>query len=334
MNRKIKVALVGCGVIAPNHINALLTLDNIEIVALCDIVREKAVAIAESTNLSNVKIYTDYDKMLHEEKELRSVHITTPHYLHVDMAIKALSLGINVFLEKPMCIANEDIDKLIYAESQSTASLCVCFQNRFTTSVLEAKRIIDADGGAKCGFMTVVWQRDEKYYKSSPWRGRYATEGGGVMINQAIHSLDLLTFFLGKPTTLYATRANHHLKGIIEVEDTCEGLINFEGGGRATFYATTASLCDDTTSICIASENHKIFVNSPKLIVDGEQITFPDDSEFFGKKCYGNGHARLIKLYYEALLTGGKMPVTIEDAQYATRIINAAYKSADMETII
>lgn len=334
MKCKIKVALVGCGVIAPNHINALLSINNIEIVALCDIEKEKAEALASQFSLNSVKIYTDYEKMLKEETDLTSIHIATPHYLHTDMAIMALEMGINVFLEKPMCIPNEDIERLKRAESQSCGKICVCFQNRFTSAVIEAMRIASEDGGAVAGFATIVWQRDEKYYRSANWRGKYATEGGGVMINQAIHTLDLLTLFLGKPKSLIATKSNRHLRNIIEVEDTCEGQILFEGGGRAIFYATTASPCSDTTNICFTTKNHKIVINLPRLIVDDEEISFPDDEKFIGKRCYGNGHAKLIKLYYEALLKGDKMPVTVTDAEYATRIINAAYKSCDMETTI
>ncbi len=334
MKSKMNVALVGCGVIAPNHINALLSLDSVKIVALCDIDTKKAYALAESFSISDVKIYSDYYKMLCEEKDLTSIHIATPHYLHADMAIEALRLDINVFLEKPMCISNEDIERLKEAESASAASLCVCFQNRFTNAVIEAKRITDADGGARNGYMTVIWKRDEAYYRSAEWRGRYSTEGGGVMINQAIHSLDLLTYFLGKPLSVTATKSNRHLKNIIEVEDTCEGYITFEGGGRALFYATTAAPSFDTTGIFLESENHRIEIKLPRLCVDGADITFEDDSAFIGKRCYGNGHARLIKLYYEAIESNSRMPVTISDAEYATRIINAAYKSDNMETII
>ena len=333
MNNKFKVALIGCGVIAPNHINSLLSLENVEICALCDIDKAKALSIAERFSLNSAKIYTDYKVMLNEEKPT-SVHIATPHYLHIEMAIYALSKGVNVFLEKPMCISVADITKLKDAEKNSTAKICICFQNRFTSPVIEAMRIINDDGGAKSAFMTVVWKRSEEYYKSAEWRGKWETEGGGVMINQAIHSLDLLTLFLGKPTSLIATKSNRHLRGIIEVEDTCEGMINFEGGGRATFYATTASPCDDYTNICITSKNHKVLINLPQLVVDGVEISFPDDGEFIGKRCYGNGHAKLIKLYYQAISNGEKMPVTISDAEYATRIINAAYNSNDMEIII
>ncbi len=334
MKNKIKVALVGCGVIAPNHINALISIENVEIVALCDIDEKKALALADSFSLKSVKIYTDYEKMLQEETSLTSIHIATPHYLHADMAIMALKMGINVFLEKPMCIKNEDIERLKKAESLSTGKICVCFQNRFTSAVIEALKIAREDCGAVGGYATIVWQRDEKYYQSADWRGKYATEGGGVMINQAIHTLDLLTLFLGKPKSLIATKSNRHLPNVIEVEDTCEGQILFEGGGRAIFYATTASPSPDTTNICFVTKNHKILINLPRLIVDDEEISFPDEDEFVGKKCYGNGHAKLIRLYYEAIEKGKKMPVTIAAAEYATRIINAAYKSCDMEIII
>ena len=167
MTNKIKVALVGCGVIAPNHISSLLALDDVKIVALCDIEESKARDLMNRFSLTDVKIYNDYEKMLNSERELTSIHIATPHYLHVDMAIMALEKGINVFLEKPMCIHNEDIERLKLAQSLSSAKICISFQNRFTSAVTEAMRIINDDGGAKAGFATIVWQRDEGYYKSA-----------------------------------------------------------------------------------------------------------------------------------------------------------------------
>ena len=332
MTKTFKIAIVGCGTISTNHLNAVKALENVKVVALCDVKRERAEAAAGKFEL-DAAIYTDYAEMLAKE-ELDSVHICTPHYLHAPMTIAALEKNINVFLEKPMCISVDDITRMIEAEKKSDARVCVCFQNRFTSAVMKAKELADLDGGARSAHFSLFWQRNEKYYTESGWRGSYKTEGGGVMINQAIHSLDLLTLFLGEPESITATTANHHLNGIIEVEDSCEGLLKFKSGATANFYATTSSSGRDYTSIYVSTRNHSIEIRLPDLIVDGSFVECEKEILPTGKECYGDGHVKLIKMFYDSLLNNTSMPVTLESAQYAVRILLCAYKSNDRETII
>ena len=137
MTKTFKIAIVGCGTISTNHLNAVKALENVKVVALCDVKRERAEAAAGKFEL-DAAIYTDYAEMLAKE-ELDSVHICTPHYLHAPMTIAALEKNINVFLEKPICISREEITMLIEAEKKSSGKVCVCFQNRFNPSVALAK---------------------------------------------------------------------------------------------------------------------------------------------------------------------------------------------------
>ena len=328
--KSFNVALVGCGAISKNHLTALSRLPFVNVVALCDTDTEKARKRAEEYASSAV-IYDDYEKML-ESVALDAVHITTPHYLHAPMAEAALVRGINVFLEKPMCINIDEIEHLLEIERKSAGRITVCFQNRFNPATKIAHQIADEDGGVISAYGAVFWDRDEKYYTESSWRGRYATEGGGVMINQAIHTIDLLCEFLGKPISVSATKANHHLKGIIEVEDTCEGMVCFESGARASFFATTAFNGYNSTEVFLLTKNHKIEIRNNRLYVDGEHIDEGRDHEnYVTKACYGNSHAVLIEQFYSALMRGEKMPVTLESASQALRILLAAYKSDGKE---
>ena len=328
-----RVALVGCGTIAPNHLAALVAIPYVKVTALCDKRPENAAAMKEQFALK-AKIYESYDELLKCE-QLDAVHIATPHFLHAEMTVKALDLGLNVFLEKPMCISEDEINTLLLAEKRSTGRVCVSFQNRFNETTLLAKKLIEEDGGAISAYGTVIWERDEDYYLKSDWRGRRATEGGGVLINQAIHTLDLLSFFLGKPRFIWATTANHHLKGKIEVEDSSEGMIEFESGAFANYYATTSSHNASTTTVYIKTKNHKINISGAEIYIDDEKQA-PDTcgNPQIGKDCYGKGHYTLIRKFYEALLTGDEMPVTLESAQWAVRILLAAYKSNDNKTEI
>jgi len=330
MKRNFKVALVGCGSVSANHFFAIKNIDEVELVALCDTRRDKAEAANEKHGFG-ARIYTDYYEMLDSE-ELDAVHIATPHYLHAEMTVEALSRGIYVFSEKPMCINTEQMEAMLRAERESTASAAVCFQNRFCPAILKAKEIVAEDGGAITGYGSLFWERDEKYYTESGWRGFYATEGGGVMINQAIHTLDLLCEFLGKPTTVRATTNNRHLKGIIEVEDTCEGIIGFDTGKVANFYATTSFHGAASTTLFLVTKNHTVEMRGYDLFVDGELVDTNDHKNFVGKACYGNGHLPLIRRFYEAIDEGAEMPVTLESAKHAVKLLLAAYRSGD-ETV-
>lgn len=324
--KKLRAAIVGCGTVSANHIAAINDCDKAELVALCDINTDKARASAEKYGLS-VGIYESYEEML-ENEDIDVIHIATPHYLHVPMAIAALERNINVFLEKPMAISKEEIEALLEAEKKSAAKLTVCFQNRFNSTTVIAKQIADEDGGALECYASVFWQRNEKYYTESGWRGKYATEGGGVMINQAIHTIDLLCFFLGIPKKVSATIANHHLKGVIEVEDSCGGRICFENGKIANFYATNACISFDATTVFIKTKKHKIEIMNPaRLYVDGKEINIEEHKSYVGKECYGVGHYKLISDFYNAIIAGCDVPVSAESAQYALRILLAAYNS-------
>lgn len=331
--KKYKVALVGCGVISKNHLTALADLDNVEVVALCDVKTERAQSRRDEFKL-NSKIYSSYEDMLKSEK-LDSVHIATPHYLHKPMAIAALELGVNVFLEKPICISEAEIEELIEAEKKSDGVVCVCFQNRFNPSTKIAKRIIEEDGGALGGHGAVFWTRNESYYTESGWRGSMKTEGGGAMINQAIHTIDLLCEFIGVPYSVTATKANHHLKGVIDVEDSCEGMIKFKNGKTANFYATTACAAYDNTSIFIKTQNHSILITQSKIFVDGQSVEDEALNEaFLGKECYGNGHRYLIREFYNSLSQNLPVPNPLSSATYALKILLAAYRSNDNEIIL
>ena len=330
MKKTFNVALVGCGSISKNHLAALSAMDNVRVIALCDIKRERAEMRASELS-SECRIYESYEKML-EQETIDAVHITTPHYLHAPMAKLALAKDINVFLEKPMCISTAEIDELLDIEKKSRGRITICFQNRYNPATIAAQKIANEDGGVTSAYGSVFWERNAKYYTESGWRGTYSTEGGGVMINQAIHTIDLLCHFLGKPTSVCATKANHHLKGVIEVEDTCEGVVKFDTGKSACFYATTAFSGYDSTNVFLVTKNHRIEIRNNRLYVDSEPVMVGSENEtYLTKACYGNSHATLIERFYGALEDGTDMPVSLESAGYALKILLAAYKSGDQE---
>ena len=154
------------------------------------------------------------------------------------------------------------------------------------------------------------------------------------MINQAIHTIDLVCQILGKPVKLWATKANHHLKGVIEVEDTCEGMVEFENGLIGNFYATNAFTGASRTSIFVKTTNHMLEIRNAKLFIDDKLVEDTETSSYLGKEVYGDGHLILIKKFYEAIEDGDEMPITLESAQWALRLLLAAYESNDERTLI
>ncbi len=333
-NKRIRVGIIGLGAVSNNHILPLLSLENVELCALCDISENK---LSEKKSLFSLDVatYTDYKEMI-EKEHLDTVHILTPHYLHASMTVYALEHGLNVFLEKPMGISLSDIQNIRDAEERSGKRVCVCFQNRFSDTTVNAKQIIEADGGVLSAYATVIWDRNAEYYlQDTSWRGKWATEGGGVMINQAIHTLDLLCQFLGKPTSVKATYQNHHLEGIIEVESMCEGLVTFENGKKGLFYTTTAFDGGNVTTLHFKTKNHTIHIQNEYLYLDGEKYQMVETlSPYYGKKCYGKGHQELITRFYNAIIEGAEMPVSTESAQYVLRLLLAAYQSFGKEIFI
>ncbi len=326
-NEKLCAALVGCGTIAPVHLAALTKLGVAEIVALCDVKAERAEEKKEKF-APEARVFTDFEQMLSELPEIDVVHICTPHYLHTPMAVYALERGKHVFLEKPVGISEENIAVLREAEKKAAGKLCVCFQNRLNDTTVAIDRLAEKYGAPKGCRAFVNWTRDEAYYTESGWRGAYATEGGGVMINQAIHTLDLMLRYMGKPTKLSATTANHHLKGTIEVEDTCEIYLEFVGGGIGNFYATTSYVANASIILELCFEGHTVSLLGGKVYDNGEPVALMTNAAAtVGKSYWGKGHEGLIALFYEAIEKELPVPVTLDSGSLSLSVLLAAYRS-------
>ena len=334
--QKFRAVIIGCGVISYAHIHSLLLLDNVEIVGLCDVKPMAAEKRRKEFSLA-VPIYTDYKAIL-DELSPDTVHICTPHYLHAEMTEEALSRDMNVFLEKPACMTNEEAERLLAAEAASKGKLCVCFQNRTNPAMVKMRELVSAASKVYGARANVSWYRDASYY-SDEWHGKRALEGGGVMINQAIHTLDLFLYYCGigcgKPVSVEATTANRHLKGVIDVEDTCDARITFESGAVGLFTATSAYVKDSQNIIEIVTSEGDYLLYGEHLYHNGVPISVEkNDRTILGKACYGNGHERLIAEYYDALKQDGAVPISLSSALPAVRILLASYESSEQKKTI
>ncbi|MBE5786582.1 MAG: Gfo/Idh/MocA family oxidoreductase [Clostridiales bacterium] len=293
-----RVGIVGCGGIAQVHAAVLERYPDTALIACADIKSDRAKDLAGRYHCC---AYETLSGMLKNEA-LDAVHICTPHALHVPMAKEIAEKGIMVFMEKPPIISMEQWNELI--DVANRVRLGVCFQNRYNPNVIEALRIIREKvyGSPRGARAFVCWNRLAPYYQESGWRGAWETEGGGALINQSIHTLDLLIRLLGPAKKIEAFMANHHLKDVIAVEDTVEAYLQLQAC-PALFYATTAYAADAPVSIEIVMDSATIRLEEERLEIrtkDGVDCrTFPA-AETLGKGYWGNGHYACIADFYQA----------------------------------
>ena len=328
----MRVGIIGLGAIAPMHVNALLDCGQ-SIVALCDIEIEKCREIKEQFScekeLQNAEEYSDYKEML-DKANLDAVHICTPHHLHAEMICESLSRDINVLCEKPLAISFAQFDEIEKAVKASKAKLGISFQNRYNPTVITLKNYI-ADKKVTCGTANLVWKRDEKYYASGEWRGKMATEGGGVMINQAIHSLDLLQHICGMPKTLIAHTSNNSLKGIVDVEDTAYGLFKVDDEKNFIITATNAAKHSFVVDVKFFADGHTVELLGDNLIIDGKQVERMDNTPVIGKRVWGLGHLPLVADFYDCVINKKDFPIDFYEAKKAISLVLKMYESNGKE---
>jgi UDP-N-acetyl-2-amino-2-deoxyglucuronate dehydrogenase len=188
-----------------------------------------------------VASYTDVATMIQQEK-VDVVVICTPHPAHKEPAITAMQNGAHVLVEKPLAVSLEDCDAMMQTAAQTDRQLGMVSQRRFYPSCRRIKDAIDAGklGTPMLGTVVMYGWRDEKYYSSDPWRGRWKEEGGGVLVNQAPHQLDLLLWYMGsEPVELYGVWQNIN-HPYIEVEDTATAIIRFKNGAVANIVVSNS----------------------------------------------------------------------------------------------
>lgn len=312
------VCITGWGAIAPLHADALLKTNNVRFYAVCDTDEKKLHNCVEEFR---VICYTSFDEMLMDE-QIDAVHICTPHYLHYEMIIKALRAGKKVVCEKPVVMTMDELLRL--EEEQNADNVCVLFQTRLNSCVINLKNIVNS---GKLGKITglkgmVTWYRDNEYYKSAEWRGKMSTEGGGVLINQAIHTLDLMVYLGGNIKSVEGNVYNYSLKNEIEVEDTVSARLKFQDGAVGILFATNAYVKNDSPEIEIVFEKGVANYAGGKLFINGEMIA-EDERTNIGKDYWGSGHLGVVKRFYE---TGEG--VRIRDVSNTMKALFSIYKSS------
>lgn len=334
MIKNYKVALIGCGNIAPMHLESIQMLNGPKIVAVCDNKEDRAL---EKAKYYKCKAYTDYKEMLDKE-ELDVVHICTPHYLHAQMAIYAANKGVNVLTEKPMSISLQDADAMIEACKANNVSLGVIFQNRYNAGSILIKDTLKSGALGKIlsAKLMVTWDRSDDYYSKSDWKGTWEMEGGGVLIDQAIHTMDLLRWFVDSPIEYIDANISNRAHERIEVEDSAEGVIKYKNGVVTGFYTVNYYSYDAPIEIEIDCEKGLVKLVSDKAMIrfnDGREVSADRDPRIqmsYGegvKSYWGVSHMKQIKDYYSALSEGRKPEIDGVEARKTQEMICAIYQS-------
>ncbi len=322
---------MGCGAVSGNHLKALKKLSAVRISSVVDIKKDRADYSAQKYNC---KAYYDFYTMLKEDKP-DCIHICTPHYLHVPMAVEALNMGVNVLCEKPCAISAEELSLLRMTQKKSAAQFGVCFQNRYNEAVVAVKKMLGKEiyGRVTSARAAVHWSRDEEYY-SDGWHGKIEKEGGGVTVNQAIHTQDLLRYLIGADVkSVTAHVFNDHLKNITEVEDTLHALLTYENGVTALLDATTAFSENMPFFIDLICEKAVLRIegNNAYIIRNGKikQLRLKNSTSFIGKNYWGNGHIGLIRDFYRCIEEGRAFPVDAFEGGKAVEEFVAIYRSSE-----
>ncbi len=331
--KKFRVAIIGCGKIFPMHAVSLVHQKNVELVAVCDIKEELAHKTAKEYNCS---WYVDYKKMI-DEQSLDSIHLCTPHYLHPEMALYAMEHDVHVLTEKPMAISLDDAQAMLACSKRTGKELMVSFQNRFNPgTVLIRKTMQEGElGKTLCARVVVTWNRSDEYYSKSDWKGTWDKEGGGVIIDQAIHSLDLLNHLIGSPLGYVDASWHNRSHDIIQVDDCAEGLIVYRNGVKACFFVVNYYGYDAPVELEIVCEN-----GIARLVGEKGTITFNDGRvlqadrnplEFFEfgsvKQYWGVGHMTEINHFYQSLEKRSPIKNSAEDTMETQKLVWGIYES-------
>lgn len=328
--KPLRSAVIGCGNISRRHTAALHGSESAELVAVCDISQARAAAVAEKYGVEYTLRWQD----IIAREDIDCVHLCTPHHLHAPMAIAALRAGKHVFTEKPMATTPEDAQAMIDAARESGKYLGVCFQNRYKHINAElCTRVQSGEFGKALGARGIVnWHRTPAYYTESGWRGTFESEGGGVLINQSIHTLDLMLWTMGDAESVRAGCGIFSLADTIEVEDTAVAHFTFPGGAGGLFFASNAWVNDAPVLFEVQCERALLTAGENDLLIrytDGREEHIADTTPKTEDKAYwGNCHGLIIEDFYSAIAEGRPFAVDGEQGIRTLRTVFAIYKAS------
>lgn len=331
-------AIVGCGFIAKKHAEAIKNIKDAKLIAVCDKVKE---FMQPYENEYGAETYEDFEAMLQNPK-IDIINICTPSGSHAVLTELAAKYKKHIIVEKPIAMTLAETERMISTANNNNVKLAVVHPNRFRPVAMKLKEIIDSErlGRISHALCIVNWNRGQHYYDQAPWRGTKAFDGG-VLMNQAIHNLDLLLWYLGKPVevmSMDATRLRN-----IEAEDVSIGMIRFETGALATVQAaTTVYPRNYEESITIFGEKGTVKIGGTNalyfkdILIEGmSDAEALEVKEVIEKNPWGiAGHQIILKDMIEAVQQNRQPVVTGEDGKETLSLVLNFYKSAAEKRMI
>ncbi len=366
-----RVGLIGCGAIFFLHAFPLHRLAGTQIKAVCDV---KPQALETAKRLFHCDGHSDYRELLQRD-DIDVVHVLTPHYLHAPMVIAAADAGKHVLTEKPMAINMDEARAIVAAGQRNGVTIGVISQNRYNAASVAVKEAVASGSlGRVLGQRILLsWTKPAEYYRNSDWHGTWDKEGGSLMIDQAIHVMDLARWIIGDEiASVQATIANRNHPEI-ETEDTAEGLITYRNGVKSVFFATNNFTYNSPVVVETHCENGTALLEFDKAVItykNGRELTVVNDpattlneadfKAFFNEEpaqqamrtlkewgvvmmpvtwkaprgYWGATHNKQIENFYASLAAGIQPDITAEVAIKTQALICAIYQSSNEKRTI
>ena len=349
----IRIGLIGLGAISPSHAFAIAQTEGCRLSALCDVRGEAA---AEAGDTHGVPWFTDTEAMLAADV-VDAVTICTPSGLHLEPALKAIAAGKHVLVEKPLEITTERVDRIVSAAEESGVTLASVFQSRYTPAVQRLKHLVDGGllGQIHSGSAYIKRYRTQSYYDSGDWRGTWEIDGGGCLMNQGIHCVDLYLWFMGPVTEVRAITET--MAREVEVETLALSLVTFASGARGVVEGTTLAYPEFAPFIEIYGSRGTLAFSEERLLhlelLDptpdeerareellalGDRLeeasAASDEQAPPGTPMVGvdQGHTPIFEDFVQAIRTGTRPLVDGHEARRAVEFICAVYASGSQNS--
>ena len=333
----MKYALIGCGRISPNHIEAAKN-NHLEFVAMCDVLPEAMQEKSDKFGLEDVRKYTDHKELLEKEKP-ELVAIATESGKHAAIALDCIAAGCNVIIEKPIALSIADADAIVTAGRKAGVVVCANHQNRFNKSIQYMRKALEEGrfGKLSHGAAHVRWNRGKSYYEQAPWRGTWAQDGGCLM-NQCIHNIDLLRWMMGDEVEEVMAYTDQLQHDYLEAEDLGLAMVKFKNGSYGLIEGTTnvyPKNLEETLYIFGEKGTAKAAGASDNIIEEWRFDDGVDDPEEVKQRfsenppnIYGFGHTPLYEDVIAAIEEHRDPLVTGEAGKRALELVLAIYQSA------
>lgn len=346
----LRIGIVGCGRIARNHASALHQVNGVDVVGCCDTDVERAREFSSDNGIGiGVR---NIDELI--ALGLDAVTVCTPHPVHEQVVIAAAEAGLHVLCEKPIAVDLAAADRMIEATDRAGVVFGVLFQRRFWPAARRIRTAIDDGrlGVPTLAEVTVILHRPSRYYSADSWRGSWDTDGGGVLMTQAIHQIDMLQWFMGEAVSVAGFIRTHTHGEHIETEDSASAVISFASGGTATVTATTGANHNLGNRVTVIGASGAIasVVEFPEGREGVNDVwTFPGDMTLgsaFSPDVVANldvadinagladFHTLQVRDFADAVLTGRAPAVTGRDARASLAIVSGIYESSRTSRVV